>query len=401
PAPYSGAAYVGVDRVTLQEVEIHLLLAEFGDMDRPGPAIHQALERFAAIAEAAQALAHPAIRPILRLDPRVGLLVMPRREGPILRDLVRAPGMATVAGPRARSLIAFLLDALAAAHGVGLVHGSLLPSQITCDALGRPTLGPFGAYHLAGLVATRTGGLEEILALTPAEQRAGETPQQAGDLYMLGALWAALLAGRFDDPHVLLEELEERGVLPEDEAGEIERWLATDPAARPAAREARRRLDVPVSDLSKLAGAAFDPGESMRTAKALDRRLGRALTVVAADSWSDELLDRLCATRNPWLQNILDRDGRVFQLAAWPAGCRRLEADSDWRAQVHPLAMTLLAPSTEPNAPEALAGRQSGEWDDDSDRTLREAVAARIDGEAIVITAAGERMLALDRLLLR
>ena len=243
--------------------------------------------------------------------------------------------------------------------------------------------------------------LEEILALTPPEQRAGETPQQAGDLYMLGALWAALLAGRFDDPHVLLEELEERGVLPEDEAGEIERWLATDPAARPAAREARRRLDVPVSDLSKLAGAAFDPGESMRTAKTLDRRLGRALTVVAADSWSDELLDRLCATRNPWLQNILDRDGRVFQLAAWPAGCRRLEADSDWRAQVHPLAMTLLAPSTEPNAPEALAGRQSGEWDDDSDRTLREAVAARIDGEAIVITAAGERMLALDRLLLR
>src|SRR5690606_11715827 len=98
---------------------------------------------------------------------------------------------------RARSLVAFMLDALAAGHAAGLVHGSLLPSQIVCDALGRPLLGPFGAHHLAGLVATRTGGLEELLAMTPSEQRRGATPTQAGDVYMIGVLWAALLAGRF------------------------------------------------------------------------------------------------------------------------------------------------------------------------------------------------------------
>jgi len=381
-APFAGAAYVGIDRVTLQEVELHLLLAEFGEQERPGPEIHAALDRFAAAAERANALAHPAIRPILRLEPRDGLLVMPRREGPVLRSLIRPPGLEQ-ATARARSLVAFMLDALAAGHAVGLVHGSLLPSQIVCDALGRPLLGPFGAHHLAGLVATRTGGLEELLSMTPPEQRSGAEPTQAGDIYMIGTLWAALLAGRFG---VTLDE------LPASDRDELAAMVAEDPGARPSAREVLQRLRTPIGDMSELAGHTLSPDDSMRGPTRLDPRLGRAIDVVADDSWTDVELDLLCTARNPWLQNILDREGRAFRLAAWPEGCRKLDAEVRWQGLLDPQAIELLSPGGEPNAFE------DQDWQH-ANQTLREAVLSRLDSAAIVVTPAGEFMLALDRLL--
>ncbi|MFY0532485.1 hypothetical protein [Nannocystis pusilla] len=95
---------------------------------------------------------------------------MPWEAGNNLRALIRPPGMPL---PRARALIAFLLEGLAAAHARGLVHGSLLPAQLVCDAAGRPLLGPFGADAIAGLIATRTGALEELLTITAPEVRAG------------------------------------------------------------------------------------------------------------------------------------------------------------------------------------------------------------------------------------
>jgi serine/threonine protein kinase len=382
-APFAGAAFVGIDRVSLQEVELHLLLAEFGEHERPSPAIRAALDRFAAAAARANALAHPAIRPILRLEPREGLLVMPRREGPVLRSLIRPPGLEQ-ATARARSVVAFMLDALAAGHAAGLVHGSLLPSQIVCDALGRPLLGPFGAYHLSGLVATRTGGLEELLSMTPPEQRSGAEPTQAGDIYMIGTLWAALLAGRFG---ATLDE------LPAPDRDELGPMVAADPHARPSAREVLARLRAPIGDVSVLAsGSGLGPDDSMRGPTRLDPRLGRAIDVIAHESWSDAELDLLCTARNPWLQNILDREGRAFRLAAWPDGCRKLEADARWQSVLDPQVIELLSPGGEPNAFESEDSQQANQ-------TLREAVLSRLDGAAIVVTPAGEFMLALDRLL--
>jgi hypothetical protein len=386
PAAYAGAAYVGVDRVSLQEVELHLLVAEYGELERPGPAVHRALEHFAATALRANSLAHPAIRPVLRLDTEIGLLAMPRREGPVLRSLIRPPGLEQ-ATARARSMIAFMLGGLAAGHAAGLVHGSLLPSQIVCDALGRPLLGPFGAHHLSGLVATRTGGLEELLSMTPPEQRAGAEPTQAGDIYMIGTLWAALLTGGFTPG---LDD------LPASERDEIATLVGEDPHTRPTAREVLARLRSPVEDLSTLAAGGPSPEDSLRGPAPLDPRLGRALDVIAAETWTDTELDLLCTARNPWLQNILDREGRSFRLAAWPDGCRTLDAAGSWAASwetlLDPLALELLTPGGEPNAPEP----------DDlqlANATLREAVVSRMDGAAIVVTAAGELMLALDHLL--
>lgn len=389
PAAYAGAAYVGIDRVSLQEVEIHLLLAEYAEQDKPAIELQRALERFAATASTADALGHPAIRPILRLEPREGLLVMPRREGPLLRSLIRPPGLEQ-ASARARSVVAFMLDGLATAHAAGLVHGSLLPSQIVCDALGRPLLGAFGADQLAGLVATRTGGLDELLAITPPEQRSGGPSSPAGDVYMIGALWAALLAGRFVGELDCLSD-SERETNPL-----LVAMLAEQPDQRPSARAALVQLQAPIEDLSELARTSGPAPEESIRGPVIDPRLGKAITVVADERWTDALLDALCLCRNPWLQNILDREGRSFQVAAWPEGCRALTPGQDWRALLDPQALELLSPSGEPNElGEAI----------DVDQALREAVADRLDRlharaeSALVVTPAGEFMLALDRLL--
>ena len=126
-------------------------------------------------------------------QPAAGLLILPHAEGPPLRELLRPPGMPAA---RARALLSFLLSGLVAAHERGLVHGSLLPAQIVCDAAGRPLLGPFGADEIAGLVATRTGALEELLTITAPELRGGGAPTAASDVYGAAALFVALRTGQ-------------------------------------------------------------------------------------------------------------------------------------------------------------------------------------------------------------
>lgn len=361
-AAYAGSAYAGVDRVTLQEVEIHLLLADLQE-GAVGPDLHAALARFAQSAEAGARLAHPAIRPIVRLDPDAGLLVLPLAEGPPLGALIRPPGMAATP-TRARALVAFLLEGLAAAHARGLVHGSILPSQIVCDAAGRPLLGPFGADHLAGLAATRTGALEEVLTITAPERRHGGPATAASDIYSVGAIFAALLVGEIGGD---LDRLDPA------ERALVHAAAAADPDARPDAAALLRGLRSRSADPRELHGGADDlsPGPGA------DERLtddGAAL-VVAADTWPDAHLDELAAVDEPWFQPILDRRGRRFYLAPWPPECGRAPAGA------------------RPALPAAADARLSP--------TLRAALHARLRPEAWVRTAGGAWMLALDDLLAR
>ena len=139
-----GSAYVGFDRRTLQEVEIHLLLTDGAEAGPIDPQVAAALGRFATAAMTGASLGHPAIRPVIRVEAEAGVVVLPRAEGPTLRAMIRPPGLIDIAPARARALVAFLLEGLAAAHERSLAHGWLLPSQIVTDALGRPLVPPFG-----------------------------------------------------------------------------------------------------------------------------------------------------------------------------------------------------------------------------------------------------------------
>ncbi|MEM7155135.1 MAG: hypothetical protein AAF799_19970 [Myxococcota bacterium] len=362
----AGAAYVGVDRLTLQEVEIHLLLA---DQPEPiDPRIATAIDRFIATAQAASEVGHPAIRPVLRTEPEAGLLVLARAEAPPLRELIHPPGLREIA-PRARALVAFLLEGLAAAHDRGLVHGSILPSLVVTDALGRPQLGPFGAHNLAGLAATHTGALEELMLMTAPELRRGGAPHAASDIYAVGMLLHAMLVGKLEAPGN--DEL----------LGDIERDLiaemtAEDPAARPPARELLSRLRAPVADLRTLSGQT-GASASRSTTEGLVR-MQAGVEIEAADSWAPEELDALCAAENPWLQSILDRYDRTLVLAPWPEDARVLdETVAGWRGLVPVPALAFEDP-------------------------LRRAIESRLRPSSVVVVgASGSRMLALDDLLSR
>ena len=106
-------------------------------------------------------------------------------------------------------------------------------------------------------------------------------------------------------------------------------------------------------------------------------RLEVGVEIEAADSWSPELLDALCASTNPWFQPILDRIDRTVVLARWPENARVLDPSAaGWRGLVPAAALEL---------PDEL----------------RHAVEQRLTPSSVVVTAAGSRMLALDDLLSR
>ncbi|MCR9161993.1 MAG: hypothetical protein ACE37F_26425 [Nannocystaceae bacterium] len=365
-----GGTYLALDRATHEEVELHLLLAEHADARELDADVAVQLDRFAAVAQAAAGLGHPAIRPILRLDPRAGLLVMPRTEGTSLRALLRPPGMRRVRS-RARAWIAFLLEGLMAGHARGLVHGWLLPSLITFDNAGRPLVPPFGGHYLSGLTATHTGGLEELMAVTAPELREGAAPTAYSDLFAVGVLLQWLLDGEL------------RAAPPEDPTPEdrIARALQSpDPEDRPRAEDALRVLRRQVADVHELGGAsssmtagqASDPGESPSAL------LATGIVVDAAESWTDAELDALSQHVFPWLQPILDREGRRFTLAPWPEGCAALREDvTSFETLLDARALALSTPG------------------------LEAAIRDRLRPQSLVRTPSGAWMLALDDLIAR
>ncbi|MBV1862634.1 MAG: hypothetical protein KUG77_29705, partial [Nannocystaceae bacterium] len=328
------------------------------------------LDRFSAVAQAAASIGHPAIRPILRLDARAGLLVMPRTEGTSLRALLRPPGMRRVPS-RARAWIAFMLEGLMAAHARGLVHGWLLPSLVSFDGAGRPLVPPFGGHYLSGLTATHTGGLEELIAMTAPELRGGGVPTVRSDLFAVGVLLQWLLDGDLQAP------------APEEPAPEdtLARALqAEDPAQRPDAESALEILTARVADIHELGGAAgsLTTGAIVSPGDSRSMFVGEGIIVEVAETWTEPELDALCQHVHPWLQPILDREGRRLTLAAWPQGSAALGEDVEH-------FVDLLDD-------EALALSTPG---------LEAAVRQRLQPSSLVRTPAGSWMLALDDLLSR
>ncbi len=90
-----------------------------------------------------------------------------------------------------------VLEALAAAHGRGILHRDVKPSNVFVSADGRAKLGDFGIAFVAGATRhTRTGttlGTPEFMA--PEVAKGGE-PTERTDLYATGVLLYLLLEGR-------------------------------------------------------------------------------------------------------------------------------------------------------------------------------------------------------------
>jgi serine/threonine protein kinase len=143
---------------------------------------------------------------------------------------------------RVARVVRGVADALAYAHGLGIVHRDVKPANVLLDTGGKPHLADFGLAVRPE--DTRRSGISGTPAYMSPEQARGEEARPASDQYALGVILYELLTARlpFDGPAkvVMVDMIHRapdppRSIRPEVPAG-LEsiclRALSKDPADR-------------------------------------------------------------------------------------------------------------------------------------------------------------------------
>ncbi len=157
------------------------------------------IQRFYTEAEAAASLDHPGIVPIFEIGEFSGqhYFSMGYIEGVSLAHLV-ADG--PLPSTHAADLVKKICDAIAYAHGLGVIHRDLKPANILIDSNGQPKVTDFGLAKRmeADSKLTGTGQILGTPAYMPPEQASGNVDQLGplADVYSLGAILYCLLTGR-------------------------------------------------------------------------------------------------------------------------------------------------------------------------------------------------------------
>jgi serine/threonine protein kinase len=213
-------------------------------------------ERIVGAARAWARLSHPNIVPLLEvLDPRPGVpaLIMRRIQGPSLAEWMRDADPADRAGRL--GIAADIATGLAHAHAHGLYHGDLKPQNVLLAP--EPTLLDFGLSRPPRARTRDAAPVPGTPGWMAPEQAAGSPLGTAGDLFSLGLLVFALVAGR----------------APYDgDAAERDLSAATRdaPSLASMAGEVDPELDQLVRDL-----LARDPARRPRSTEAVAERLLR------------------------------------------------------------------------------------------------------------------------------
>ncbi|GLP67828.1 hypothetical protein TUSST3_44500 [Streptomyces sp. TUS-ST3] len=236
--------------------------------DAEGEERRRAAHRLPHEARAAARVDHPAAVAIhdVLLEDELPLIVMELVEGESLHTALAAHG--PLPAPEAARIALAVLGALHAAHGVGIVHRDVKPSNVLLEAgSGRVVLTDFGIGAAGQSAAT-----EASADFVAPESLSGRGAGPASDLWSLGALLRAAVAGGATGP---LDPLLTRLLAPEPEARPTAReaaealaevagtglpeW-ATETAAAPAAEEAPTPAPVPTpADAPDQAGAIHEP----------------------------------------------------------------------------------------------------------------------------------------------
>lgn len=253
-----GAVYLAFELALDRDVAIKVLPPEHA-----GAA--QSRDRFRREARTAARLNHPNIVPLYTFGEVNGLMyfVMGYVAGESLASKLRRDGPLT--SDEARTILVDLADALAYAHGHGVIHRDIKPDNILIDAdSGSPRLTDFGIAKatLADTMLTTPGQLIGTPAYMSPEQARGCLDLDGrSDLYSLGVVAYEMVSGHlpFDakSPMAaitqrLTQEPRSLYVLAPNVAGDlamtIQRSLQQDPANRwPDAKSLRFEL-APIDD---------------------------------------------------------------------------------------------------------------------------------------------------------
>ncbi|MEU8234311.1 protein kinase [Actinoplanes sp. NPDC048967] len=211
----AGTVLAGVDSATGEAFAVKVLPGPLDRRTRAG--LDAELHALAGPAEHAPIL---LTRGVVELgDGRHGLRMELCSQS--LPELVAAFGPLSVADSVTLGIA--LADALTAAHGAGVVHGSVTPGNVLFRADGEPVLADFGMTLRRAFPAASARSRD----FTAPENRRDGTADERSDLYGLGAVLHLALTG--SPP----SDAPQRDDLPSAFAEVISALLAENPADRP------------------------------------------------------------------------------------------------------------------------------------------------------------------------
>jgi serine/threonine-protein kinase len=189
------AVYAGTHR-TGYSVAVKILHTELS-------IVEEVLSRFAREPYVANRIKHPGVVRVLDDDVTedgTTFIVMDLLEGETLDDLRRRRG-GRLPLAEALSIADRLLDVLAAAHSIGIVHRDIKPQNVFITSDGALKLLDFGIARVAegSSTLTQAGGMMGTPAFMSPEQARGrwQTVDARSDLWSVGATLFVLLSGHF------------------------------------------------------------------------------------------------------------------------------------------------------------------------------------------------------------